>query len=420
MKKTMKKLFALVLASVLAVACIGCEENTESKKNARESIDVQTDADAAQKEEEPVVASELWDDNAVEKKVDEINALIDKFYYFDVDRDKQEEALYDGIMEGLDDPYSVYYTKEEYEELMEDTSGEYVGIGAVVTMNSDMRVEVVRPIKGSPAEEAGLKAGDIVVEVDDTVITDQELSVVVDMIRGQEGTKAHLRIYREGEPDYLEFDVERRTVENYTVESEMLDESVAYIAVTQFNDNTAEEFEDAVDECQENGAKAAIIDLRDNPGGLLTTVVDMCDYIMDDGVIVSTKDRDGNVLSEYKDSGKHSVDMPLVVLVNGNSASASEIFSGAMQDSGKAKLVGTTTFGKGIVQSVIPLSDGTAVKMTVAKYFTPNGNDIHEKGIEPDYVVELPEGMTSAVNIDRADDTQLEKAQEVIAQMLNN
>ena len=244
--------------------------------------------------------------------------------------------------------------------------------------------------------------------------------MVVDMIRGEEGTKAHLKIYRQGESDYLEFDVESRTVENYTVESEMLDDQVGYIAVTQFNDNTAQEFEDAIDEVQANGAKAAIIDLRDNPGGLLTAVVDMCDYIMDDGVIVSTKDRDGNVLGEYKDTGKHSVDIPLVVLVNGNSASASEIFSGAMQDSGKAKLVGTTTFGKGIVQSVIPLSDGTAVKLTIAKYFTPNGNDIHKKGITPDYEVELPDGRTSAVNIDRADDTQLQKAQEVIAEMLNN
>lgn len=421
MKKTMKKLWTMGLVAALSIVCIGCENQTESKRNTRESIDVQTDTDATRSDtSEPVVASDIWKDKSVEKKVAEINALIDKYYYFDVDRDKQEEALYDGIMEGLDDPYSVYYTKEEYADLQEDTSGEYVGIGAVVTMNSDMRVEIVRPIKNSPAEEAGLKAGDVLVQVDDTTITDQELSVVVDKIRGKEGTKAHLKIYREGEPDYLEFDVERRKVENYTVEDEMLDDKVGYIAVTQFNDNTAKEFEDAINELQAKGAKGAIIDLRDNPGGLLTAVVDMCDYIMDDGVIVSTKDRDGNVIGEYKDTGKHSVDIPLVVLVNGNSASASEIFSGAVQDSGKAKLVGTTTFGKGIVQSVIPLDDGTAVKLTIAKYFTPKGHDIHKKGITPDYVVELPDGKTSAVNIDRADDTQLQKAQEVIAEMLNN
>lgn len=417
MKKTMKKLWALLIAVSLSGACIGCGSQTESRKNTRESIDVQTDSDVAVSTE-PVVASELWEDSRVTEKVEQINEIIDRYYYFDVDREKQEEALYDGIMEGLDDPYSVYYTAEEYAELQEDTSGEYVGIGAVVTKNEDMQVEIVRPIKESPAEEAGLKAGDILVQVDDTVITDQELSVVVDMIRGLEGTTAHLRIYREGEPDYLEFDVERRTVENFTVESEMLDDKVAYISVTQFNDNTAQEFEDAMEECQNQGAQAAIIDLRDNPGGLLTAVVDMCDYIMDDGVIVSTKDRAGNNIGEYRDTGKHSVDIPLVVLVNGNSASASEIFAGALQDSGKAKLVGKTTFGKGIVQSVMPLSDGTAIKITIAKYFTPNGSDIHEKGIAPDYEVELPEEQVSAVGVERKDDTQLKKAQEVIAQML--
>ena len=420
MSKSMKKLHAILLAAFLSVACIGCEQKTERKENTRAgAIDVETESDGVETTEE-VVASELWEDDEVAKKVDEINALIDNYYYFDVDREKQEEALYDGIMAGLDDPYSVYYTKEEYADMMEESSGEYVGIGAVVTKNEDMNVEIVRPIKNSPAMEAGLQAGDIVVQVDDMEITDQELTVVVDKIRGEEGTTAYLKIYREGEPDYLEFDIERRKVENFTVESEMLDDDVAYIAVTQFNDNTADEFTEAFEECEANGAKAAIIDLRDNPGGLVTSVVDMCDYIMDDGLIVSTKDKNGNSLGEYKDSGKHSVDIPLVVLVNGNSASASEIFAGAMQDTDKAEIVGTTTFGKGIVQSVIPLSDGTAIKITIAKYFTPNGNDIHEKGIEPDYVVELPDDRQNAVNLDRAEDTQLEKAQEVIAQMMNN
>ena len=415
MKKNMKKLWALALATALSVACIGCGNQTESKKNTRESIDVQTDSDATQADtSEPVVASDLWQDSSVAKKVDEINSLIDKYYYFDVDRDKQEEALYDGIMDGLDDPYSVYYTKEEYAELQEDTSGEYVGIGAVVTMNSDMRVEIVRPIKNSPAEQAGLKAGDILVQVDDTEITDQELSVVVDMIRGEEGTKAHLKIYRQGESDYLEFDVERRTVENYTVESEMLDDQVGYIAVTQFNDNTAQEFEDAIDEVQANGAKAAIIDLRDNPGGLLTAVVDMCDYIMDDGVIVSTKDRDGNVLGEYKDTGKHSVDIPLVVLVNGNSASASEIFAGAVKDYGIGTIVGTTTYGKGIVQNIMQLKDGSAIKLTVAKYYTPNGDNIHGTGITPDVEIEYEYAGDTEGTYDEMQDNQILKAIEVL------
>ena len=160
--------------------------------------------------------------------------------------------------------------------------------------------------------------------------------------------------------------------------------------------------------------------MRDNPGGLLTAVVDMCDYLMDGGTIVTTKDKNGNVISEYTATDEHSIDIPMVVLTNGNSASAAEIFSGAMKDTGIAKLVGTTTYGKGIVQSVIPLSDGSAVKITVAKYFTPNGTDIHKKGIEPDYEVELPDGRTNAVNLDREVDTQLDKAEEVIAEMINN
>lgn len=418
MRKYSKRICACVLTMAFALLTIGCQE--EDKRGiTNSSIDVQTSADADKEETtEPVVASELWEDDDVNQKVKEINELIDNYFYFDVDREAQEEALYDGIMDGLDDPYSVYYTPEEYADLQEDTSGEYVGIGAVVTENEDMNVMIVRPIKDSPAEEVGLQPEDIIVEVDGTAITDQELSVVVDMIRGKEGTTAHLKIYRQGESDYLEFDVPRRVVENYTVSSEMLDEQVGYLEITQFNDNTAKEFIEAFEACQDKGAQAMIIDLRDNPGGLLTSVVEICDYIMDDGMIVYTEDKNGKVIGKFEDTGKHSVDIPLVVLVNGNSASASEIFSGAMQDTGKAEIVGTTTFGKGIVQSVIPLEDGSAVKMTIAKYFTPNGNDIHEKGIEPDVVVELPDKKTTAVNIERKDDTQLQKAQEIIAEKL--
>ena len=323
-------------------------------------------------------------------------------------------------MAGLDDPYSVYYTPDEYAELMEDTSGEYVGIGAVVTQNSDKLVSIVRPIPGSPAEEAGLMAEDIVTEVDGTEIIDQELSLVVDMIRGKEGSEAHIKIYRPSTKEYMEFDVERRVVENVSVYSEMLDNNVGYIQVQQFYDNTADEFKTALDDLESQGAEGVIVDMRDNPGGLLTAVVDMCDYLMDGGTIVTTKDKNGNVISEYTATDEHSIDIPMVVLTNGNSASAAEIFSGAMKDTGIAKLVGTTTYGKGIVQSVIPLSDGSAVKITVAKYFTPNGTDIHKKGIEPDYEVELPDGRTNAVNLDRAVDTQLDKAEEVIAEMINN
>lgn len=361
--------------------------------------------------------SEMLEDKDVQAKVDEINRYIENYYYFDIDPDFQEESFYDGIMNGLNDPYSVYYTKEEYQDLLEDNSGEYFGVGAVVTQDTTMKVTVVRPIKGSPAEAAGVKADDIIVEVDGTEITDQELSLVVEMIRGEKGTTAHIKVYRPSEDKYIEFEIKRAEVENVSVDYRMLDNNVGYISVTQFYENTPKEYKEAVEDLEKQGAKGLIVDLRDNPGGLLNAVVDMCAYTLNGGNIVTTKDRDGKVTSSFDDKDDHSIDVPMVVLVNGNSASASEIFAGAMKDTGTAKLVGTTTFGKGIVQSILPLSDGTAIKITVSKYFTPGGNDIHKIGIEPDYEVEL-EDRTNAVNIDYEDDLQLHKAEEVIKSMM--
>lgn len=363
--------------------------------------------------------SEMLEDKDVQAKVNEINTYIDNYYYFDIDPEVQEESFYDGIMNGLDDPYSVYYTKEEYQDLLEDNSGEYFGVGAVVTQDATMKVTVVRPIKGSPAEAAGVKADDVIVEVDGTEITDQELSLVVEMIRGEKGTTAHIKVYRPSEDKYIEFDIKRAEVENVSVDYRMLDNKVGYISVTQFYENTPKEYKEAVENLEKQGAKGLIVDLRDNPGGLLNAVVEMCAYTLDGGNIVTTKDRNGKVTSSFDDNDDHCIDIPMVVLVNGNSASASEIFAGAMKDTDTAELVGTTTFGKGIVQSILPLSDGTAIKITVSKYFTPGGNDIHEIGIDPDYEVEL-EDRSNAVNLDYEDDLQLQKAEEVIAAMINN
>lgn len=363
--------------------------------------------------------SEMLEDKDVQAKVNEINTYIDNYYYFDIDPEVQEESFYDGIMNGLDDPYSVYYTKEEYQDLLEDNSGEYFGVGAVVTQDATMKVTVVRPIKGSPAEAAGVKADDVIVEVDGTEITDQELSLVVEMIRGEKGTTAHIKVYRPSEDKYIEFDIQRAEVENVSVDYRMLDNKVGYISVTQFYENTPKEYKEAVEDLEKQGAKGLIVDLRDNPGGLLNAVVEMCAYTLDGGNIVTTKDRNGKVTSSFDDNDDHCIDIPMVVLVNGNSASASEIFAGAMKDTDTAELVGTTTFGKGIVQSILPLSDGTAIKITVSKYFTPGGNDIHEIGIDPDYEVELQD-RSNAVNLDYEDDLQLQKAEEVIAAMINN
>lgn len=404
-----KRLLAVVLSSALVLGLSGCtapwNKDKEGKKGGG-SINIDTEGKST--------GGNVLDDDAVNEKIDEINRYIDSYFYFEKDPEKQEEAIYDGIMEGLDDPYSVYYTKEEYDELMEEDSGEYVGVGAVVTQGEDKRVSVVRPIKNSPAEEAGIMAEDIIVEVDGTEITDQDLSLVVDMIRGEEGTTAHIKVYRESVGDYIEFEMVRRVVENYSVYYEMLPDNIAYIEVQQFYDNTPAEFKEAIEDVRAQGAKGIIFDLRDNPGGLLNAVADMCDYVMGEGTIVTVEDRDGRVLNDYESDEEQQINLPMVVLVNGNSASASEIFTGALKDSGKAKIVGTQTFGKGIVQSVIPLSDGTAIKLTIAKYFTPNGNDIHEIGIEPDYVVELPDGRENAVNLPHDEDPQLDKAIEII------
>lgn len=401
-----KRIFGILVFASMIMTVSGCDFLTQEKPAG--SINIDNDNEDNKK-------TDLWEDEDVTKKVDEIQSYIDMYYYFDTDEAAREEAIYDGIMDGLGDPYSVYYTAEEFADLMETNSGEYYGVGAVVTQSADMTISVVRPIPGSPAEEAGIMAEDIIVQVDDMEIVDQELSLVVEKIRGADGTSAYIKVYRPSISDYLEFDVERRLVENVSVYYEMLDNNIGYVQVQQFYDNTADEFIDAIENLESQGADSLIVDMRDNPGGLLSAVVDMCSYIIDDGTILTTKDKNGSVIEKYDDNNKHSLDMPMVVLINGNSASAAEVFSGAMKDTGKAVLVGTTSFGKGIVQSVIPLSDGTAIKLTIAKYFTPAGNDIHELGIEPDYVVELPDGKQNAVNLERENDTQLQKAVEILA-----
>lgn len=358
------------------------------------------------------------------KKTAEIEKIIDDRFYFKEDPEKREESYYDGIMAGLDDPYSVYYTADEYKKLQEDDGGEYEGIGATVTKNADTgQIYIVKPLRGSPAEKAGLQKNDVFVEVDGTEITtDMELEEVVKLIRGKKGTTAHLKMYREGEDDFLTFDVKRDAVQNITVDYEMLDGNIGYISIEQFIDNTASQFKEAVDTLTSQGATSLIFDLRNNPGGLLTSVIEMADYVIDDnataegagspGLLVETKDKNGKIMESYSCSDKHSVDLPMVVLANENSASAAEIFTGCLKDYKVATVIGTTTFGKGIVQQVIPLEDGSAIKITVAKYFTPSGADIHKKGIKPDIEVELKDELKNKnlSSVDKADDNQLARA----------
>ena len=348
-----------------------------------------------------------------EEKLKRIRAVIDSMYLRadEVEEAALTEGMYKGYVDALEDPYSVYYTEEEAEELMQGISGEYSGIGAALLKNEETQtVTITNVYEDSPAEEAGLKEGDILYQIDDHEITDEDLNQVVTWIKGEEGTDVRLHVIRDGEE--LELTAVRRMIEIRTVESEMKDSQIGYIRVTEFNKPTYEQFKDAISELDGQGMKGLVIDLRSNPGGNLDTVLDMLRLILPKGTIVSTEEREGKG-EEYTCDGKQEFNRPLAVLVNGYSASASEIFSGAVQDYKKGKIVGTTTFGKGVVQEVIGLLDGSFIKITTSEYFLPSGRSINEEGITPDVEVEYePDEENEEA------DNQLDKALEVIREEL--
>lgn len=349
-----------------------------------------------------------------EKKLKAIEEVIDEYYYqdADIDVDAMTEGMYAGVVNALGDPYSVYYTEEEWNDLMQETAGIYYGIGAYLMIDPNTGLgKVSGVIENTPAEEAGLRADDLLYLVDGESTMGMELSEIVARVKGEEGTKVHLTIYREGETDYLEMDVERRQIEAPTVKYEMLENNIGYIQITEFDDVTTDQFTEALAVIKGSGAKGLVLDLRGNPGGSLNVVVDIARQILPKGLIVYTEDKYGE-RDEYSCDGRNELNMPLVVLVNGNSASASEILAGAIKDYHKGTLVGTTTFGKGIVQRVLPLTDGTALKLTISAYYTPNGNNIHGVGIEPDVVCEFD----SDAYYDQDVDNQLEKAVEVLSE----
>lgn len=349
-------------------------------------------------------------------KLEAIEDVIDEYYYKeeDISVDEMIEGMYAGMVDSLGDPYSVYYTEEEWRVLMEDTEGIYYGIGAYVSLDETTGFgKISGIIANTPAEEAGLRENDIIYKVDGELMQGLELSEIVSHIKGEEGTIVHLTIYREGEEDYLEIDIERRKVEAPTVNYEMLDNGIGYIQITEFTEITVDQFTEAMAVIEGSDAKGLILDLRSNPGGSLSAVVDIARQILPEGLIVYTEDREGE-RTEYSCDGKNELQIPLVVLVNGNSASASEILAGAIKDYGIGTLIGTTTYGKGIVQRVLPLTDGTALKLTVSAYYTPKGNNIHEIGIEPDIVCEFD----SDAYYDDGIDNQLESAKEEIGKII--
>lgn len=350
----------------------------------------------------------------VEKKLNKLHSVLDQYYLdvsddSDITQDDMVEGIYKGYVDALNEPYTVYYTKEEYDQLQESTSGKYSGIGVVVSQNKETGViTVVRPFEGSPGAEAGILKDDILYKVADKEVTGVDVTEVVTWIKGEEGSTVSIEVYRPSEDKYLTFEVERKTIEIPMVTSKMLDNNIGYVAVYEFEETTSDQFNQAIDELTAQGMKGLIIDLRDNPGGLVNSATAILDRILSkDQLLVYTVDKNGKKQEEYTEDDE-TINVPISVLINGNSASASEIVSGCLQDYGKAKLVGTTSFGKGIVQYVLPLGDGSAIKLTSAKYYTPNGRNIHGTGIDPDVEVEL--------NSDSETDTQLEKAQEIVLQ----
>lgn len=361
------------------------------------------------------------EDDAVNKdfveKAKVLEEIIDDEFTGEIDKDLMETGMYKGMMASLGDPYSAYYTKEEYEKLNTETSGLYKGIGVVMQMQMDTgMVKLVRCYEDAPGAKAGLLPDDILIKVNNEDITGMELSEVVEKVKTSEGEVAHLTIAREGESDYLEFDVPLEEVNIPVVEHEMLEDNVGYISLYEFTEQTESQYLEALEDLKNQGMERLIVDVRNNPGGLLTSVCDILDDILPEGLIVYTEDKDGKRQEVHSDD-ESKLDIPLAVLINGNSASASEIFAGAIQDYGVGTIVGTTSFGKGIVQSLIPLTDGSAVKTTTAKYYTPNGRCIHGTGIEPDVEVELSEELQKKTVLTYEEDSQLQKAVELVKEM---
>lgn len=349
-------------------------------------------------------------------KLQGLEQVADKYFYLDEVSDEElADGIYRGMMWALEDPYTEYYTAEELNEIMNQTEGIYYGIGAYVSEDEDTGMaKISGVIEGAPAEEAQLRANDVIYEVDGESTYGLSLTEVVTLIKGEEGTEVVLTIWREGESDYLQIPVTRRQVESPTVEFEMLEDGMAFIRIIEFDEVTIDQFAEALAMAKGSDMKGLIIDLRTNPGGSLNAVVEIARMILPEGLIVYTQDKSGKRM-EYTCDGKRELDVPLVVLIDMNSASAAEILAGAIQDYDMGTLVGTTTFGKGIVQQIIPFKDGSAVKMTISSYFTPNGRDIHGEGVTPDITVEFD--GDAYYNAEDSYDNQLEKAKEVLKDM---
>jgi len=405
MKSFCRRCLSVLLVSVMMVLLLGCEMAEDENKV--------TDIKAPTGE----AATDL-DHDAVTMKIEKIKGVLEKYYMGDIDYEKATDGIYAGLIDSLGDPYTVYFSPSEYKEFALTTNGNYAGVGSTVTTNSDGNVEFVKPFKNGPAYNAGVLPGDILCEVDGEDVLGMDIDAVVQKMRGEPGTQVSFKIYRPKDSDYIDLTVVRDNVEEPTIEYEMLEDDIGYIICTAFDKVTEKQYLDAVDDLTVRGMKALVIDLRNNPGGMLTTVTSMLDRILPKNkLLIYMEDKNGN-REEYFSQSSKTVDVPIAVLINGNSASASEVFAGCLQDYGVATLVGTKSFGKGIVQSLIPLGDGSAIKVTTSKYFSPLGRNIHGVGFEPDIKVELDKELKTLVEIPKEKDNQLQAAIQCVKEKL--
>ena len=406
-------LFTGLIMSLLVVSSVYVVNRIQYAHKSGQTVGLHTREESQENTDGESVTGEAVNEDTVAKMKVIENVIDTYFYKEDVDKDAMVDGIFKGMVESLGDPYSEYYYKEELESLYQDSFGVYYGVGAYVSLDTTTGLAKVSGIiADSPAEEADLRAEDIIYKVDDVDVTGMSLQETVSLIKGDEDTTVKLTLIRDGKE--IEKEVTRRKVESPTVKFEMLDDGMAYIQITEFDTVTVDQFTEAMAMARGNDMKGLILDLRSNPGGNLSSVVSIAKQMLPKGLIVYTEDRDGN-REEYSCDGSKELDVPMVVLVNGNSASASEILAGAIKDYGIGTLVGTTTFGKGIVQRPIELSDGSAVKLTISSYYTPNGINIHGIGIEPDVECEFD---SERYYSDEAYDNQLEKAKEVLLQKM--
>lgn len=366
--------------------------------------------------------------NELEKFVNAYNkyyklAALEEFvkenYLYDVKEEELLEGEIKGLFQALGDPYSVYMTKDEFSDFMEHTKGSYSGIGIIVVPGDDNLITIVSPIEDTPGERAGLKTGDKIIKVNGKEFTADQMDNAVKVMKGKPGTDVTITILRrdkEGNPIYEDLTITREEIRQKTVKADIVEGNIGYIRITSFDEQTYGDFKRELDALENKGIEGLIIDLRNNPGGLLDQCAEITDELIGEGTIVYTETKDGE--REYLKSDKNKIDIPLVLLINEGSASASEILSGAIKDTKAGILIGTKTFGKGIVQRIRPLNDGSGFKLTVSSYYTPNGKNIHEKGIEPDIVVELPEDITELGVNNLKEDIQLQKAIEVIKEQI--